>query len=225
MFQRVTGPTYPKNGSVQMDSGSVDYELLRSYDTGSDLPVRIEVGPDIRGSLVWRRYPTEEPWGTVTMTREAGVLTAAIDSQPPAGKVEYQIVLESASGERRAVPDDEPAVARFKGPVPTAILAPHVLAMFLSMLLATRALLEVLRRQPRPNIQVIVTMILLFGGGLILGPIVQKYAFGSYWTGWPFGKDFTDNKTFVAFLAWLPATILAFRLRFWPSGDAARVER
>ncbi len=40
-------------------------------------------------------------------------------------------------------------------------------------------------------------------GGLVLGPIVQKYAFGAYWTGWPFGEDLTDNKTLVMWLAWV----------------------
>ena len=48
-------------------------------------------------------------------------------------------------------------------------------------------------------------MIAIFVGGLILGPIVQKYAFDAYWTGWPFGHDLTDNKAAVAMLFWLIA--------------------
>ena len=54
-------------------------------------------------------------------------------------------------------------------------------------------------------------MALLVIGGLMLGPIVQRIAFGAYWTGWPYGHDLTDNKTLIAFLAWLTATILAWR--------------
>jgi len=54
-------------------------------------------------------------------------------------------------------------------------------------------------------------MALLVIGGLMLGPIVQRFAFGAYWTGWPYGHDLTDNKTLIAFLAWLTATILAWR--------------
>jgi len=50
MFQRVTGPSYPKSGSSKIGAETIPYELLRSYDTGSDLPVRVETGPDIRGS-------------------------------------------------------------------------------------------------------------------------------------------------------------------------------
>jgi hypothetical protein len=50
-------------------------------------------------------------------------------------------------------------------------------------------------------------------GGMVLGPIVQKFAFGAFWTGWPNGSDLTDNKTLIAFLAWLPVTVLALRGR------------
>jgi hypothetical protein len=50
-------------------------------------------------------------------------------------------------------------------------------------------------------------------GGLFLGPVVQKFAFDAFWTGWPFGTDLTDNKTALAALAWLPATLLALRNR------------
>lgn len=51
-------------------------------------------------------------------------------------------------------------------------------------------------------------IILLGVGGLILGPMVQKYAFDAYWTGWPFGEDLTDNKTLVAFIVWVVAWLL-----------------
>jgi uncharacterized BrkB/YihY/UPF0761 family membrane protein len=46
-------------------------------------------------------------------------------------------------------------------------------------------------------------LIFLILGGLIFGPIVQKFAFGAFWTGIPFGYDLTDNKTLIAFLFWL----------------------
>jgi hypothetical protein len=32
---------------------------------------------------------------------------------------------------------------------------------------------------------------------------MQKYAFGAWWTGIPFGFDLTDNKTLGAAVAWL----------------------
>jgi len=38
-----------------------------------------------------------------------------------------------------------------------------------------------------------------------LGPLVQLNAFGDLWTGWPFGGDWTDNKTLFAFIFWVIA--------------------
>jgi len=119
----------------------------------------------------------------------------------------------NALEQRYALPEGESIVARYKGDVPAWVLIPHVIAMFSSMLFSTRAILEVLRPDGRARVHVIAAMVLLVLGGLILGPTVQKYAFGAFWTGWPFGEDFTDNKTLVAFLAWLPATIAAIRRR------------
>jgi hypothetical protein len=61
---------------------------------------------------------------------------------------------------------------------------------------------------------------------LILGPIVQKYAFDAYWTGWPFGYDLTDNKTLIAFIAWIAAAVAIPRVRnprWWLLGAAAVV--
>ena len=48
-------------------------------------------------------------------------------------------------------------------------------------------------------------------GGMILGPVVQKFAFDAYWTGWPFGHDLTDNKTLVAIIAWAAAAVATRR--------------
>ena len=40
---------------------------------------------------------------------------------------------------------------------------------------------------------------------MVLGPIVQKFAFGEYWTGFPRGYDLTDNKMLIMWLAWIAA--------------------
>lgn len=53
----------------------------------------------------------------------------------------------------------------------------------------------------------------------MLGPIVQLMAFGDLWTGWPFGGDWTDNKTIVAFAFWLIALLVLRKKpknRLWP---------
>jgi hypothetical protein len=212
-FQRTTGPTYPLRGDLMIGGSEVAYKLPRTHGGEGGLQVRIPViGDPVRGVLDWRRFPTDDEWQSLEMTPEPGDgLAASIPHQPPAGKVEYRVVLQDGARET-SLPDDGSVVARFRGDVPAGVLIPHILAMFTSMLLATRALFEVLRpSQPRARGMVLGAMILLGIGGLFLGPVVQKFAFGAYWTGWPFGTDLTDNKTLIAVLAWLPATVVALR--------------
>ncbi|MBU1707483.1 hypothetical protein KKB28_06170, partial [bacterium] len=58
-------------------------------------------------------------------------------------------------------------------------------------------------------------------GGMILGPVVQNYAFGAFWTGVPFGWDLTDNKTLIAMVGWVIAFIATRRnppARIWVLG-------
>jgi hypothetical protein len=211
----MTGPTYPKHGRVVVGGEELRYSLLRTHGGVGGLRVRIAgVDEPVRGVVSWRRYPTGEPWQALPMARsEAGALEAEIPHQPPAGKVEYRVVLDDG-GRTVTIPEGDAVVARFRAAVPAGVLIPHILAMFGSMLLATRALLEVLRPGRRlPRGPVLSAMALLVVGGLFLGPVVQKFAFDAFWTGWPFGTDLTDNKTALAALAWLPATLLALRSR------------
>ncbi len=214
VFQRMTGPTHPRRGSVSVEGRRIDYRLLRSHGGGGGLPVSLDVKglSDASAVLRWRLYPGEHPWHELSMERQEGHLVAVVPHQPPAGKVEYRIVLRSGSSTVQ-VPGDEPVVARFKGAVPAGILVPHILCMFLSMLLATVAFVRVAVGGPPPRVEVLLGMLFLMAGGLVLGPMVQYHAFGAYWTGWPYGTDLTDNKTAIAFLAWLPVTILALRRR------------
>ena len=102
---------------------------------------------------------------------------------------------------------------RFKGPVPLWILIIHVLVIFGGMLFSTRSGIEAAFNRPKVILLTRWTIMLLLAGGLILGPVVQKYAFGEFWTGWPLGTDLTDNKMAIAFIFWLIAFIQQLRTR------------
>jgi len=203
VWQRTSGPTYPVRGMIPCGGETLRYRLPRSGDTGAALVVRIPACTAIAAAqLAWRRYPTDEPWRVVPMAAGPdGALEAAIPSQPPAGKVEYQLRLTGRTGGHTAAPD-RAAVARFKGPVPATLLVPHILAMFVGMLFSTRAGLGALGGDDRPIGPARSALALIALGGLVLGPLVQRLAFGALWTGWPFGGDLTDNKTAVAALVW-----------------------
>lgn len=206
-YQRRTGPTYPVAGTMEWSGNSLEYELLTSHETTAGAPVTLPYpGPGPAGSLFWRRYPTGEPFTAVPLRLEGGEALATLPVQPPAGKVEYYVEVETPDGAVR-IPEGEnrTIVLRYKGPVPTAVLLPHVLMMFLSMLVGVRAGLAALFRTGETRALAWTTLGGLTLGGMILGPIVQEYAFGAFWTGVPFGWDLTDNKMLFMWLGWVVA--------------------
>ncbi len=205
VFQRLTGPTHPVRGSVQVDQEVVKFKLPRSHDAASDAEVKIHVRSlQTRGEIRWRRFKSHDTLSTAEMERQGEHLIAAIPKQPPAGKVVYQVALIDGNGLKHDL-TDQPVIIRYKGSISALILIPHVILMFTAMLLAARTGLEALVRGAKTYRLAVSTAIVLFVGGMIFGPIVQKCAFGAFWTGWPFGHDLTDTKAAIAMLFWLIA--------------------
>jgi len=217
IWQRTSGPTYPFTVDLMVDTVAVTGELNRSWSINSDMPVEVQVAepgtpdPGVEGVAVWRRFPTQDEWTRLPLVynQETGLLRGELPRQPMAGKLEYHVEL-SRGGQVESVPGDEAAVSRFKGDVPQAVLVVHIFLMFFGMLWSTRAGLEALAGGPGLRTLAKVTFFLLLIGGMMLGPIVQKYAFDAFWTGWPLGEDLTDNKLGLAVLLW---AIAAFRAR------------
>ena len=204
IYQRSTGPTYPMTGKVEVGSETIKFKLLRTHDTDIDAPVEVKINDQsVTGQLSYKRFKSYDEWTTVEMERNEEGLIAYFPFLPPAGKMEYNVVLFKDGAAYKL--NDEPVILRFKGAVPAAVLAPHIFFMFFSLLFGVRAGLEAIFRRKDTLFQVGVTLVSVIIGGLILGPIVQKYAFDAYWTGWPFGHDLTDNKTAVIFIFWLVA--------------------
>lgn len=202
-YQRTTGPSYEVRVHEEIAGVEVGGELLRSHSVSSDLPVSLEIpDPDVTGRVLWRRYGANEDWRSNPMTRDGDRLTTHLPAQPSAGKLEYSVLLTKGETTLTVMNGDEAVVARFKGDVPAFVLAPHIFFMFFAMLWSNRTGLEALTGGLKRQRMALTTFGLLVVGGLILGPIVQKYAFGAYWTGWPLGEDLTDNKLAVAAAAW-----------------------
>jgi hypothetical protein len=213
VYQRRTGPTYPLRGSVQLAGETYAYELIRSHGGNGDAVVEMKIpSPQVQGALLYKRYKTQDPWTEIPLTRRGEMLQGELPQQPPAGKLEYYLRL-SSDDDVATVPEDRDAVIRFKGDVPVWALAPHVLLMFLAMLISTRAGLEAIPSNGKPRKLAYWATGLLFCGGMIFGPIVQKYAFGEFWTGAPWGWDLTDNKTLIAMVGWAVAFVASLRGR------------
>ncbi len=213
VYQRATGPTYPLSGKIYLENDEIKYSLGRSHGGTTNHTVEIKTDdPAIEGFVIWKRYKTNDDWIKVPMIYKDGTLSAELPNQPPAGKLQYQVTLQ-AGDKAFTLPEKDAAIIRFKGDVPTFILIIHVLAMFTGMLFSNRAALESFTKEANLKFLTLCTLGLITVGGMILGPIVQKYAFDAYWTGWPFGTDLTDNKTAVAFIAWILAAVSVYKFK------------
>ena len=213
VYQRITGPTYPISGEIKVDKELIEYKLDRSHGGEGDHPVEIKVSDTaIIGKLLWKRYKTEDEWTPVEMVRKDYRLIASLPHQPPAGKLIYKIILQKDNAVI-SLPEEGGVVIRFKGDVPVYFLIPHIIFIFGAMLLSTRTGLEYFNDGKKIKPLTIFTFIFIIIGGFILGPIIQYYAFGEFWTGFPFGHDLTDNKILIGFIGWLLALIALYKFK------------
>lgn len=203
-YQRITGPTKPVRGHVEVSEMKIKFKLLRTEVSGVDAQIRIYTGDStIAGGVTFKRYKSNDAWIYQEMHYREGYLTATLPTQLPAGKVIYKVELRK--GTQHYPLTDEPVVIRYKGEVPGGILIPHILFMFAALLLSVRSGLQSVFVNNKLKLYASLTLISLVLGGLIFGPIVQKYAFGAYWTGFPYGHDLTDNKTALTVVFWVIA--------------------
>ena len=224
-YQRKTGPTYPKRVSVIINNTLSELKLTRSISLTERPEIKLNIRDTSVKAVAWyKRFKSEDEYQPVAfnykvypvhsfvmnrifrMTEEKG-LFADMPVQPAAGKLQYYVEITDSKGTQTLF-KEEPVIIRFKGAVPGYILGPHILIMFIAMFLSTAAGLLALAKIPSFKKYGVWTLGLLIAGGAILGPLVQKYAFGELWTGIPFGWDLTDNKTLIALIFWIIAVIM-----------------
>jgi hypothetical protein len=225
IYQRKTGPTYPKRMDITLNNRITELKLVRSLSLKAKPEVKLNINDtSVKAKLFFKRYKTDEAYQSeVFVYRESPVKSfimnkifkiyedkgffAAVPQQPPAGKIEYYFEITDSQGSRTIL-KETPVIIRFKGDVPAFVLIPHILLMFLAMLFSTLAGLMSIIKFPLYKKYAVWTLFLFIAGGFVLGPLVQYFAFGELWTGIPFGWDLTDNKTLIALIFWILAVAM-----------------
>jgi hypothetical protein len=212
VYQRKTGPTYPKEIEITLNGSQYKLELVRSLSLDRAAEVILSIQDStVKARIFHKRLRSEDEYqaSEFSFRNNDGKeeFYALVPLQPAAGKIQYYIEIED-SRETHILFREEPVVIRFKGGVPAYILVPHIIIMFVAMLFSNLAGIMSIASAPQYKKYADWTLILLGIGGMILGPVVQFYAFGEFWTGVPFGWDLTDNKTLIAFIFWIVAVVM-----------------
>ena len=216
IFQRSTGPTYEFKGKLEHAGEEFKYKLLRSQETTEGAKIELPSLEDVNYEAIlhYKRYQTMDLVTSVKFKLDdKKKFIAQLPLQPAAGKMEYYIT-GNIKGEEFHIPEkgEDSIVLRYKDPVSNSILIPHVLLMIMVILFGIRAGLSAIFDKESMRRWAVVAFIAITVGGMILGPLVQKSAFGEYWTGFPFGGDFTDNKTLIMWVVWaLALTVIGFK--------------
>jgi len=204
-YQERTGPTKELRGDFEVAGAPFEYEIIRSHNSTGDAPIAVPYpGSGVTGQVFWKRLGTDDEFTAITMALREGELVAMLPAQPAAGKLEFYVQLSGGAEPARIQDGEEPIIIRFKDPVSPFVLVPHIAFMFFAILFGLRTALGAglghdVRRLSWT------TLGLMSVGGMVLGPMVQKQAFGAYWTGFPWGYDLTDNKTLIMWVVWVAA--------------------
>jgi hypothetical protein len=216
VWQRVSGPTYPIHGHDTLGGRPFKYKLERTHAGPGDAVVKVALplASPVEGTLEWREHEPVGPWIRMPMTSLSSekALAAAIPHHAAPQKVDYRVELHADSDEAVVMlPPTGSATLRFRNDVPAWVLIPHILVMMGALLLAVRVALECFCPQPDLKLLTLRTLSATFLGGFPLGMAVSGYAFGQPWGGFPLGNDATDNKTLLAFVAWVIAAVVVMR--------------
>jgi len=220
VYQRTTGPTHPVRGELHAGGEVLPWKLIRTASSSADAEISVPAPEGAAAAwLHHKRFRTGDDFVRTRMDREGDDFTGRLPAQPAAGKLEYFVEVEVRDAILRLPDEGRGAVViRFKDDVPAAALIPHIVLMALSLLLGVRTGLAAVTGGADMRRLTFLTLGAITLGGMILGPVVQKYAFGELWTGYPYGRDLTDNKTLVMWLAWIfgAAAVLVYeRKRRW----------
>jgi hypothetical protein len=152
---------------------------------------------------------------------EKGLYETSVPTYPKGIRGYYYI--EASSGQKPALivtlpdkssPKFKPVTLKYQGKPPAWLILIHVLTAFIAVFFAVLSVFSAWRVKKDNNaisaaiINPLLAVISMFVSFFPSGFAMNWYTFGTIWEAFPFGKDITDNKSQIIFLAWLLILIL-----------------
>ena len=211
-----------KNPALTTEKGGVvlTHVPRESYREKNELLISASLFPFSRNFnptqvYLYYRESKEGEFKQLPMTRlgDSDRYLQLLPGQLKGKKSYYFVEARAADNIRLRLPEDAPEgkqlfFVRWQGETSRWLLYSHIFLMVAAFLTWMHAffwaLEHVMTGQPRPYIYhlALSATVIFFITGFPLGFLVAKQAFGTAWTGVPFGLDITDNKTLITFLYW-----------------------
>ena len=178
-IQNRTSSTYPVSGTIGIDGQRVSYHFKKICNNKDDyfIMIRSDV-ENLKGVLKWRVMDEKQAWQIDTLKISEGNLLAKIPKQPALTEVEYTIKLIHDNKEY-FLPKKKINKIKFLGAVPSTINIHFYLTLFIGLLLALRAGLEIFNEKPRLRLYSIFTLISFFSCAMIFAPVKKAYEMGA----------------------------------------------
>ncbi|MCX7642093.1 MAG: hypothetical protein N2Z20_05615 [Elusimicrobiales bacterium] len=211
-FQRITGPTYPVKGSVVLYTNNIKYFFPRSCTIKEQKCLAVIDSNFGEFYVRYKRYEMNEESKIINfkfIDSDKKFIARIPTNFPPAAKIEYNVYTKVGENEFKI--NKKNVILRFKNEVDNWILIIHIVMMFGSLVLSLYIFFGVIFDKKYSYLLLYVNWILILIGGFIFGGLLQKQAFGLWWSGFPLGYDITDNKTLIVFLSWSVALLFSLR--------------
>jgi hypothetical protein len=211
IFQFIMGSNYPLVTEVNTGKQKVQCELKKSYRGKTDFPVVLPIGDImVTGYILYKIYPSENQESKIAFNREGDKLIAKLPLQPPAGKLEYKVLLER-EGTTIPVNEGKAVIVRFIGKVPVYILILQSLAIFLAIFYSTLTGIYATFGIKTYRWLIYITITFLLGAVFLLQPLMHKYALNKWWTCFPNSLELGDNKLLIALIVWIVTACFNFK--------------
>ena len=177
-IQNRTSPEYPISGTIGIEGQKVSYLFKRIHRDKTDYEILLRTdNKELNGIVKWKVEKEAGNWNIDTMQYYNEILSAAIPRQNALTEVDYKIVL-SHKGKVYFLPKNEVVKVKFLGPVPASIVIHYFLTLFVGILLAVRAGLEIFKNKPKLRLYSIFTLISFFSCAMIFAPVKKAYELG-----------------------------------------------
>lgn len=217
------------HGTFELAGVSQTYQLPRDWEVaegGARIELRLEgEPPEITGAVLWHPFPSDDPYSATEFretrkrvttpgegTRSWTELIARLPVLPAGELMEYFVTLQSEGRDIRLPPGEETVTLQYRGFVRPEIAYPYLAGLVFMLVVGMRAGLSAIFEPASTRRYAWGAFFLLTVAGMILGILVQFYAVGEGWKGFPLGNDWGDNNKILATWGiWLAACLILGR--------------